>query len=219
MAVFILFMLSSTAFDGLHGTQPWVTSFWKYVYPAVAPLLGSTAPEQIAAGTWFYHDWQIAVFLMSPVVYLAVFWICIRLARRFSKSQLSVRDLILRFAPSLIPIAFVYHATHYYTILLAQGRQLPRLISDPFGVGWNILGISMSHFNALLLQVDFIWHSQVALILIGHIISVYLAHIVALRIFGGPGAAAVSQVPMLVLMVLFTTFGLWILSLPLTAGG
>ena len=77
----------------------------------------------------------------------------------------------------------------------------------------------MSHFNALLLQVDFIWHSQVALILIGHIISVYLAHIVALRVFGGPGAAAASQVPMLVLMVLFTTFGLWILSLPLTAGG
>ena len=31
--------------------------------------------------------------------------------------------------------------------------------------------------------------------------------------------AALSQLPMLALMVLFTAFGLWILSLPLSIGG
>ena len=29
LVVFVLFMLSSTAFDGLHGTQAWVALFWK----------------------------------------------------------------------------------------------------------------------------------------------------------------------------------------------
>jgi hypothetical protein len=48
---------------------------------------------------------------------------------------------------------------------------------------------------------------------------VYLAHIEALAIFSTPRRAAVSQLPMLVLMMLFTTMGLWILSLPLSPAG
>lgn len=219
MAVFILFMLSSTAYDGLHATEPWVTWFWRYVYPPVAPLLDSTTAGQIAAGTRLYHGWQKAMLLVSPVVYLAVFWACITLAKRLSRSKLAMRDLILWFAPSLIPIAFVYHVTHYYTILLYQGSQLVRLVSDPFGVGWDIFGTASSSAAGFMIEVDLIWHSQVGLILLGHIISVYLAHVTALRIFGGARTSAASQAPMLALMVLFTTFGLWILSLPLTAGG
>ena len=41
----------------------------------------------------------------------------------------------------------------------------------------------------------------------------------ALRAFDTARRAALSQVPMLALMMLFTTFGLWILSMPLAAGG
>jgi hypothetical protein len=40
----------------------------------------------------------------------------------------------------------------------------------------------------------------------------------ALRIFPGSRKALWSQLPMLVLMVAFTTAGLWILSLPIGAG-
>jgi hypothetical protein len=55
----------------------------------------------------------------------------------------------------------------------------------------------------------------VALILFGHIVSIYLSHLVALRVFGGGRAAVAGQLPLLVLMVLYTTAGLWILSLPI----
>jgi hypothetical protein len=63
-----------------------------------------------------------------------------------------------------------------------------------------------------------VWHTQVALILAGHIVSVYLAHVEALKVFPNPRHAVLSQLPMLVLMVLLTTVGLWILSLPIDAG-
>lgn len=219
LAVFILFMLASTAYDGLHATEPWVTWFWRYLYPPVAPLLDATTAGQLAAGARLYHGWQGTMLLVSPIVYLAIFWLCIALARRLSHAQQDMRDLILWFAPSLIPIAFVYHVTHYYTIMLLQGSQIVRLLSDPLGRGWDLLGVGTSRSAGFMLEVDFIWHSQVAFILLGHIVSVYLAHVTALRLFGGPRTAAASQAPMLVLMVMFTTFGLWILSLPLTAGG
>jgi hypothetical protein len=63
-----------------------------------------------------------------------------------------------------------------------------------------------------------VWHTQVVLILLGHVASVYLAHAQALRIFPGSRQALRSQLPMVALTVALTTVGLWILSLPIGAG-
>jgi hypothetical protein len=118
----------------------------------------------------------------------------------------------------LVPIVVVYHFTHYYTLGLAQVGQLIRLVSDPLGKGWNLFGTGRLQIPPFLLPIEVVWHTQVALIVIGHVASVYLAHVVALRVFAGAREAVISQVPMLVLMMLLTTMGLWILSLPLAAG-
>lgn len=59
-----------------------------------------------------------------------------------------------------------------------------------------------------------VWHAEVALILIGHLVSVYLAHRVALCLFPTRREAMVSQIPMLLLMVTYTIIGLWVISLP-----
>jgi hypothetical protein len=66
--------------------------------------------------------------------------------------------------------------------------------------------------------MSWVWHAQVALMLFGHIVSVYLAHVVALRVFATRRDALRSQLPMLCLMVLFTVAGLWILAQPLQPG-
>jgi hypothetical protein len=47
---------------------------------------------------------------------------------------------------------------------------------------------------------------------------VYVAHVESLRLFVTARQARASQLPMLVLMMIFTTLGLWILSLPIAAG-
>ena len=93
-----------------------------------------------------------------------------------------------------------------------------KLVSDPFGVGWNLFGTAHTTIQPLMLDVGGIWLTQVALILFGHIVSVYLAHVEALRIFASPRRAVVSQLPMLALMTMFTNLGLWILSLPIAGG-
>ena len=213
--LFILFMLSSTAFDGLHSTLPWVQVFWKNIYPDIAPWLGNTPGRQYALSAQVYQLWQWGSLLVSPLAYLAVFLAFVALAKWLTRTPQSLHSLILRFAMSLLPIAFVYHVTHYYTMLLAQGGQLVKLASDPFGFGWNLFGTARSTIDPLMIDTQAVWHTQVALIVIGHIVSVYLAHVEALRIFESPRRAAVSQLPMLLLMMLFTTLGLWILSLPL----
>jgi hypothetical protein len=140
------------------------------------------------------------------------------MAKLLTKSDLSLRALALRFAFTLVPIALVYNVAHYFGELLSQGLLIIRMASDPFNAGWDLFGTSRWLTTPVVLDAGIVWHTQVAVILAGHIVSVYLAHIEALKVFPSRGRAILSQVPLLALMVLLTTLGLWILSLPIDAG-
>ena len=218
LLIFVLFMLSSTAFDGIHDTVPWVAVFWKLVYPGLERIVATGSPRQYLVLVDFYYYWQWTMLLASPLFYLAIYAMFIWLAKVITKSSLSVTQLALRFAFSLIPIAFVYNVTHYFTLLVSQGPFIVPMLSDPFGFGWNMLGTKLWYTQPFLLDAGTVWHVQVGLILFGHIVSVYLSHLEALTVFKGRRAATLSQVPLLLLMVLLTTIGLWILSLPIAAG-
>ncbi len=219
LLLFVLFMLSSTAYDGLRETLPWVKIFWKDFYQGVLKAwVGSDIVKSYPTLQAIYKVWQIAALLLSPFLYLALYWISLCCTKWLTRTTLTVRELALRFALSLIPIAFVYHLTHYYTLVITQGTQIVRLISDPFSRGWDLFGTATLLRSPIVPDASFVWNSQVILILMGHIISVYLAHLVALRIFPTQRQATLSQIPMLLLMVAYTTIGLWILSQPITSG-
>jgi len=59
---------------------------------------------------------------------------------------------------------------------------------------------------------------QIILIVVGHVIAVYLAHLRAGERFRS-AQPLLSKYPMLMLMVLYTTTSLWILANPITKGG
>jgi uncharacterized membrane protein YfcA len=52
----------------------------------------------------------------------------------------------------------------------------------------------------------------VVAIVIGHVVAVSVAHIIALREYSNRRVALRSQVPMLILMVVYTMVGLWIIA-------
>lgn len=217
--IFILFMLSSTAFDGLRETVPWVKLYWQDLYQLLwAPLLGDDRVASYPALAALYRGWQTSALLLSPWLYLAAYLLCLKLAQWLTDTPRTLRELALRFAPTLVPIALVYHVTHYYTLLFTQGTQLPWLLSDPLGTGsewaWRWLGAP----RGFIPDAGTVWHTQVGLILLGHIVSVVLAHQVALQVFATRRQATLSQLPMLLLMLLYTCSGLWILAQPLNAG-
>lgn len=215
LVVFVLFMLSSTAFDGLHATRPWVNLYWSEINPHLTGWWGLSPREQTNLSVAFYHIWQRMALVASPFIYLGLFAVTIAAMNAIVRSGLTPRALLFKFALCIIPIAFVYHVTHYFTLLLAQGGQLVRLISDPFGVGGNLFGTANWVIPPVMIEMAWLWHLQVAFILAGHVASVWAAHVEALTIYLTPRRAALSQLPMLVLMMVFTAFGLWILSLPM----
>lgn len=214
--VFALAMLSTTTFDGLRATQWWVRLFWSDPTGIVTALAGVRPMLAYAAMRPWYIGWETLWLLASPFLYLGAYLACIALAKTLTRSTRPLRELALDFGHTLLPIALVYHVTHYATLMLSQGMKIISLTSDPFGWGWDLLGSAMLLRAPILPSMALVWHTQVGLILFGHIVSVYAAHKVALRVLPTRGQALVSQLPMLVLMVALTVIGLWIIAQPLT---
>lgn len=209
LLMFIMFMLSSTAFDGFSSTMPWLKLSYR-LEEAVGSIIGENS-------LLTFQGVKTLGLAASSVMFLYVYLTLITIAKVVAKSNKTTLDLALQFAFTLIPIALAYNVAHYYTLLLTEGQNIIRLVSDPFGFGWNLLGTANFVPNIGIVGANFVWHSQVLVILLGHVIAVFLAHIVALRIFPSQ-KALVSQFPMLVLMVIYTIAGLWILSQPMTTG-
>jgi len=214
LVLFILFMLSSTAYDAIHDTEFWLELYWQHLVHIAQPLWGTDMVQSQNVLMRGYFIYQRLGLLLSPLAYFGLYVLMLAWAKRLTRSPIPVRKLALDFAPSLVPIAIVYNVTHYYTLLLMQVSKLGRVATDPFGLGWNLFGLGMPE-PASLLDMGFVWHSQVALVLIGHVSSVYLAHVAAMRVFANRRQAIVSQLPLLVLMVAYTAIGLYILSLPI----
>ncbi|WP_348672531.1 hypothetical protein, partial [uncultured Abyssibacter sp.] len=209
------FMLSSTAFDGLSETKPWFNAFWTDPTGMLTQWFGDHPLRLYGDVRDWYIRYEMLWLLISPFLYLGAFALFLLLGKWMCRTRKAVSDLAMDFGYSLLPIAVVYHVTHYYTLLLDQGVKIRALVSDPFGWSWNLFGTAITGRVPILPDMEAIWFSQVWLILLGHVVSVYLAHAEALRQFRDTRKALINQVPMLALMVLFTGFGLWILAQPL----
>jgi hypothetical protein len=124
----------------------------------------------------------------------------------------SAGELARRFVHSLVPIALAYAVAHYFSLLVYQGQATAFLISDPLGDGSNFFGTANSAIDYAVITATGIWYVQVAALVCGHVAGLVLAHDRALAVYGTLREASRSQRWMLVVMVAFTSLGLWLLS-------
>jgi hypothetical protein len=203
MVVFVLLLLSTVTFDGFTATPAWA-GLEGALYTALAPLGDARLTVIGTLGL-------VAFPLLFVLVYIAF----ARWMAWMGDDQLTTGTVARLFVLSLVPIAIAYHLAHYFTYLLIQGQLLIRLASDPLGFGWNFFGTARFRPDIGIVGARAVWYTAVAAIVLGHVIAVYVAHVVALREFRDRRAALRSQVPMLVLMVGYTIVSLWIIAQPI----
>ena len=126
--------------------------------------------------------------------------------------NLSLSKLEFGFIHSLVPIAAVYVAAHYLTFLIFEGQAISYLASDPFGQGWDLFGTVDGGINYTIFPQENTWYVQVAVVVIGHVAALALAHDRALTLYGDAKLAVRSQYWMLGVMVGFTSLALWLLA-------
>lgn len=208
---FVLLMLATVTFDGFLET-PLFQAMTNAIYGSrnVANVLFRASEIGVS-------DLQIllsASLVLFPILVFVAYWLTSAAAALLTGRDRAVGDIACTFVLTLVPIAVAYHLSHYVTLLLTAGQFFIPLISDPFGWGWNLFGTRAYEVDIALVSPPMHWYGATATVVVGHIIAVYLAHIIALREFPTRRAATRSQVPVVMLMVAYTTSSLWILAQP-----
>jgi hypothetical protein len=193
---FIAVMLGSVAFDGLSRTARWLV--WRYDVVTSGSYGDELAMLMNLGGL-------LGMVALVALAYLAAIWF----AERVSHSPTRLAGL---FVYSLVPIALAYALAHYFSLLVNQTQYAIRMISDPFGFGWDLFGTADFPVKLSVLSPKTVWYFQVAVLVTGHVLGLVLAHDRAVAVFESARIALRTQYAMLALMVLYTVGGLWLLS-------
>ena len=198
------------------------------VVAVLAVLLGSTAFDSFSSSvTWRnfadglakgIHVVPLAVSLSTMrtiglLVFVAVvattFSLAARAAGGIDREQR--RALPGQMAHSLIPIVVGYIFAHYLSYLVERGQQAVFALADPFGRGWNLLGLAHLHVVYVLsMHPTVLAVIKVSCVVTGHIVAVIAAHDKALRLLP-TGHQLTGQLTMMLVMVGYTFTGLYLL--------
>jgi len=203
IVTFVLTALATVTFDGLQETSVW-SSFQNIVHRSF-----------IRSGTGFSDIIDTISVILVPLVFTLVYLGFSYSIKLLLREKVIVLDVAKTFVFSLVPIALAYNMAHFMSLLVVQGQLIVPLASDPLGVGWDLLGSSDYRINVNVMNVRFIWFMSVAAIVIGHVISVYVAHVIAVQTFMRHSTALRSQYPMMALMIIYTAISLWIIAQPI----
>jgi hypothetical protein len=198
---FVAVMLGSVAFDGFSRSSRWVE--WRFELEEPYVLDDPGLADLIVTG--FNLAGLIAFILIVALAYLAA----VQVARMVAPARVS---LSRAFLGSLVPIACAYVLAHYFSLLVIQGQVGITLMSDPFGFGWDLFGTADYRADPTVISPNTIWYFQVAVLVIGHVAGLMLAHDRAVSLYDSPRTAIRTQYAMLALMVVYTVGGLWLLS-------
>jgi hypothetical protein len=198
----VLVIIGVTTFDGASNGVVWNT-LQPHVQSVFSSLgLADPAPDEIAD--------SLGLCLAIAVV-AGFYWLGIA-GMRTSSRRYDVRWLGHAFAHTLVPIGFAYVLAHYFSLLVWQGQAIGYLASNPLGHGTDYLGTAHWHVNYNFIGSTGIWYVQVIALVTGHVCGLALAHDRALATYRTSEEAVRSQYWMLVVMVGFTSLGLWLLS-------
>jgi hypothetical protein len=198
------------------------------VVAILAVLLGSTAFDSFSSSvTWrnfadrlakAVGDVPVTVSLsalrtVGLVIFISVVALTFSLAARATGgiNREQGRALPGQMAHSLIPIVVGYIFAHYLSYLVERGQQAVFALADPFGRGWNPLGLAHLHAAYVLsLHPTVLAVIKVSCVVTGHIVAVIAAHDKALRLLPA-GHQLTGQLTMMLVMVGYTFTGLYLL--------
>ena len=206
MTALVITVLATVSFDGFSETPAWArlsaAGVGVLYHTGFVGVTGYVAAQSLVKTTGL---------LVAPLAIAAPYLAACRIAAWLDRRNTG--ETARRFVLSLAPIAIGYHLAHYFSYLVIQGQMIVPLASDPFGFGWDLLGVAGQSLDIDAVDMRLVWIVAVGGVVAGHAAAVYLAHRAALE----ASIRLVAQMPLVVLMIGYTVTSLWILSQPIVA--
>ncbi|WP_254054558.1 hypothetical protein [Roseovarius sp. EL26] len=197
LAVFMLVLLGCGSFDGLNET------FWWMGQLGINPLEFPGRSAVVVP--------NFVGMLLANILLIASFTACLWLGHLLIRKGTGLLNAFCLYAPTLLPIALAYHLAHYLPSFLVEGQYVLKLVNEFLGL--NDVYVTTGFFSRPD-AVKAIWLTQAGAVVVGHVIAILLAHLLALRSHSTHSKALIVQLPLAVFMVFYTVFGLWLLASP-----
>jgi hypothetical protein len=199
---FVIAMLTSVVFDGLHGGAAWLV--FEGALQRIAPRWLDV--NGLVAGS----AGLLTVWLVFLLAYQATLRISLPLMR-------SPAPAAAQLAFTLVPIALAYNVAHNFSSLVIQGPTAVQLLSDPFGRQWNLFGSARWVPDVAIVDARLTWFVAVTAIVAGHMLSLWWSHRVVLQAGVPARRAALAMLPMTLLMLAYTAVSLTLIAEPMVA--
>ncbi|MFO7573516.1 MAG: hypothetical protein R6W48_13085 [Gaiellaceae bacterium] len=200
VVAFFAIMLGTVAFDGLSRSTWWLDQRYEIETSFANPVDAER----------FLTLVNVVGLLLVVLFVAGAYMGAVKVAERMIGDGVSLYGV---FVFSLVPIAFVYALSHYFSLLIVQGQFAIPLLSDPFGGGRDLLGTAGYEPKLDVFSPNTIWYIQVVALVVGHVAALVVAHDRAVATTPSPRLALRTQYAMLALMVLYTVGGMWLLSI------
>jgi hypothetical protein len=162
--------------------------------------------------TWALRFDETVYLLLTVAVVAGIYWLGVK-GMHLVRGSPPVRELGLTFGHTLVPIALAYLTAHYFSLFVFQEQaQFTYLLSDPLGHGADYFGTASGGINYGIIGSTGVWYVQVGALVVGHVLALTLAHDKAIAVYRDSRLAGLSQRWMLLVMVAFTSLGLFLLS-------
>ncbi|WP_247001552.1 hypothetical protein [Halosolutus gelatinilyticus] len=185
---FVLVLVWELTFSGFIVTAPGVAT--------IRFLVGLGLPSEIV---------YLGLLLVGFWLFWRVYWLAAAKTREQADTYISTRYLAIRFAPALLAIAAGYHVAHYAGFTITLWPSLLETVAAPLSPPENPTQYALTSWFGYV---------EIASILLGHVLAVWVAHTISFELFPGKLQAIRSQYPFIVVMISFTMISLYLVSLP-----
>ena len=217
--VFItILLLAGLSFDGFMATETWLQlkiyllklEAFDSIFQKLHQIFGNLQLVLTTLGLAL----TLLVFLSSYILISLATKILINWTHNHSKKKVSLQQVVKHFVMSLLPISIGYHIAHYLSYLLIAGQLIVPLVSDPYGLGWNLFNTKDYRINIGIINAKNMWSITLVSVIIGHILSMFLSHVQASELRLSTNRVLI-QLPLVTLMIFYTGLSLWILAQPI----
>ncbi|SIR81074.1 hypothetical protein [Natronorubrum thiooxidans] len=185
---FVLVLIWELTYSGFIVTGPGVRT--------VETLVGIGFPPQLV---------YLGLLLGGFALFWKGYWLAAARTRNRTETHLSRGSLAIRFGSPLLAIAAGYHFAHYAGFSLSLWPSLVDTMVSPLNPPENPTQYLLTS-----------WFSYVELtgILVGHLLAVWLTHVVSFELFSGKRQAVRSQYPFIIVMVVLAVVNLYLVAVP-----
>ena len=203
LAPFVIAMLSTVLFDGLHGSSAWFV---------IEQFLLKIFPQWLNHSPYFSGTFGL---ISTWLLFWGIYQFCCYTAQKYC-STIDLKGFADTLVPSLIPIAVAYLIAHNFSSFVIQIQNIIFLISDPFHLGWDLFHTKSFRPNIAIIEASFIWYLAFFSILAGHIFALLSSHLLFIQKTHHRKDVFMMSLTHTILMVFLTMVSLIIIAEPMT---